>query len=169
MFLIVVTISVGAWFLSRSEKVTEEIDDTVNQSVNQTQIINNNGSAVTAELDDNDVIVFQNPEYGFIYKLYENEAVKEEKSDIIYTVYFNSDKLSIMSGNMESAVKDAVSIQTNVVTTVDGLQGEEITATSTKDGSEIKMILVKKDDRLFHFQGTENFLTKIKTQFFFDN
>ncbi|MFA6524815.1 MAG: hypothetical protein WCT33_00935 [Patescibacteria group bacterium] len=171
IFLVLVTVLVGIWFLTKGNKVTEEIDQTVNQSVNQAQVINGNveKTADAVNEEEEDLIVFQNPEYKFSYNLLANEAVKEEKSATIYTVYFNSDKLSILDENMEAAVKGAIAIQSANEVNIDGVTGEEITASSNKDGSQTKLILIKKDGKLFHFQGTAEFLTKIKTQFFFDS
>jgi hypothetical protein len=170
-FLIVVTIAVAIWFLVKSDKVKEDIGDTVNLSVNQVQSAGAGdvNSAGKVNQQDEEMTVFQNPEYKFSYNLLASEAVKEEKSSTIYTVYFDSDKLTVMNENMEPAVKEAISVQSNVEAIVDGIQGEEITATSAKDGSEVNLILVKNDGKLFHFQGTTEFLKKIKTEFFFEN
>ncbi|MFA6272409.1 MAG: hypothetical protein WC693_04900 [Patescibacteria group bacterium] len=172
-FLLVTTVLVGIWFLTKSNKVTEEIDQTVNQSVNQAQVINSNSNVQktgdTIVGKDENLIVFQNPEYKFSYNLLANEAVKEEKSATIYTVYFNSDKLSILDEGMETAVRGAIATQSAKEVSIDGIMGEEIVANSNKDGSQTNLILIKKDGKLFHFQGTAEFLTKIKTEFFFDS
>lgn len=165
-----VTVLVAIWFLRMGDEATEEIEGLVNQSIAQNEIINE-ATAETSELveNNNTGTIFENLEYNFSFTLFDNESVKEESSALIYTVYFNSDKLSVMDEDMESAVKDAISIQSEKEVNVNGVTGTEIVATSNKDGSETYLILIKKDGKLFHFQGTDTFLTKIKTQFFFEN
>ncbi|MFA6391689.1 MAG: hypothetical protein WCW66_02950 [Patescibacteria group bacterium] len=172
-FLIVVTVLVGIWFLNKNDEVTDNTEETVNQSVNQAQAQNANQENIntpkSVENINSNSSVFENSDYNFSYNLSENEAVKEEDSASIYTIYFNSDKLSILDEEMESAVLGGISVVSEKDVNIDGIKGTEIAATSNKDGSQMNLILVKKGGKLFHFQGTETFLTKIKTEFFFED
>lgn len=172
VFLIVVTVLVGVWFLRKENEVTDDIDEMVNVSISQVQEVQQNeekDSSQVVEDKDNGTRVFENLEYNFSLNLSASEAVKEESSASIYTVYFDSNKLSILDENMEDAIKGAISVQSEKEISVNGVRGTEIVATSNKDGSQINLILVKKDGKLFHFQGTDAYLTKIKTEFFFEN
>ncbi|MBU0613491.1 hypothetical protein KKB10_05800 [Patescibacteria group bacterium] len=169
IFLIVVTVLVGAWFLRMGNKATDEI---VNLSISQNQTAQQEEEEETSQVveeKDNGDRVFENLKYNFSLNLSEKEAIKEESSASIYTVYFDSNKLSILDEDMESAVKGAILVQSEKEISVNGVKGTEIVATSNKDGSQTNLILIKKDGKLFHFQGTNEFLTKIKTEFFFEN
>jgi hypothetical protein len=174
IFLVVVTVLVAIWFLRMGNEVTDEINEIVNLSVNQTQASeqeeeNKEETSQVIEDTDNGSRTFENTEYNFSFSLSESEAVKEESAAAIYTVYFDSNKLSILDEDMESAVKGAISIQSEKEVIVNGVTGTEIVATSNKDGSQTNLILIKKDGKLFHFQGTDDYLTKIKNKFFFEN
>ncbi|MBU1075050.1 hypothetical protein KJ705_03140 [Patescibacteria group bacterium] len=172
IFLIVVTVLVGAWFLRMGNRATDEIDEIVNLSINQNQTAQQEEGEETSQVveeKDNGDRVFENLKYNFSLNLSEKEAIKEESSASIYTVYFDSNKLSILDEDMESAVKGAILVQSEKEISVNGVKGTEIVATSNKDGSQTNLILIKKDGKLFHFQGTNEFLTKIKTEFFFEN
>ncbi|PIY97070.1 MAG: hypothetical protein COY66_01545 [Candidatus Kerfeldbacteria bacterium CG_4_10_14_0_8_um_filter_42_10] len=169
IFLVVITVFLSYWFLKQKEEISQESVAANTANLNQRPIIVNNSNS-NSDIANTVAPVsstFQNADYDFEIANTSEDEAKEMPSGNIYTVYFNEDKISVLDETSEGVIRNSVSVVTESAITMAGQTGARLKAESTKDGSEVNLILVKKNGRLYQFQGSDSFLDRMIKDFSF--
>lgn len=113
-------------------------------------------------------IAYDNTQWGV--KVQSVEQAKETISGDITTIDFGGkDSLSILSPDLEGIVRESIGGVKETTVTVGGVSGMSITGASAKDGSQRTLILVETNNRLFVFDGSEEFLNSLSSNVEFVN
>ncbi|PIS42418.1 MAG: hypothetical protein COT24_03540 [Candidatus Kerfeldbacteria bacterium CG08_land_8_20_14_0_20_40_16] len=169
IFLVVVTAFLSYWFLKQKEEISQESELPGIVNLNQSQTVVNNSNSEIADSTVPETDSFQNSDYHFKVTNTTGDEIKEIPSGNIYTVYFNEDKISVLDETSEGVIRNSVSLVTENEISVSGQTGARIKGESTKDGSEVNLILVKNGGWLYQFQGSDSFLDRMIKDFTFTN
>lgn len=169
IFLVLVTVFLSYWLLRTEREITEESEVVANLTADQLPNINEPVKGIIEEDQETKTSTFQNPTYGFKIALLEDETIKETTSEGIYSILFNEDTINVMDESMEGIIRESIGILVEEEVIIGGLKGTKIDGSSAKDGSRVILILVKKEGKLYHFQGSDDFLERMIKDFTFTN
>ena len=150
IFLIVVLIiAAGAYYFW----VTSEKESEVNEEV--TVVINQNNNLNTNQVSFE---IYKDTDYNFQLEYPADQEIEEistgEGENKIFTVSFgDSASISVTSTSMEGIVKNSISIDSEKEITIGGLKAARLEGGSLKDGSDVVMVLLNKDGKLYILQG----------------
>lgn len=105
-------------------------------------------------------------QYGFWIPSMEAgvEEITQKDSKEYHFANENSAFVSTIPMNSESIG----TTQTEDFTTSQGFAGTEMTESSEKDGSSIRIVTIEKDQWFYRFRGTDEFLDEVKANIQFD-
>ncbi|MBI2415324.1 MAG: hypothetical protein HYV33_01525 [Candidatus Kerfeldbacteria bacterium] len=89
------------------------------------------------------------------------EATVTTAGDITTYHFSDSDYMNVMPSSYQAMVLNETPVQQRQAITVAGWPAERLTITSAKDGSELTVVHLLIDDRLYDFRGSENFLARL--------
>lgn len=145
---------------STSLTVNENKNENNNENVNINENQNNNANTNTATGGEN--LENQESDLGLTVIGYDN-VTKTVNDEITNLDLDASNSISIMPQSYEGIVKNSISIQTEENIEVDGISGVKLTGGSAKDGSTVSLVIIKTNDQLYHFSGTEVFLDNLNS------
>ena len=156
VLLVVVAILLGIYFLrinSGYDLVPYNIDP--NLIVFQTKVVKAAG-------DTDKITEYLDNDHNFKTKYLESwskesKILGENENEIFSVIFSNIEKsvsISVMNVTMEGTIKNSINIDKETNIKVNNQTAVRIDGGSSKDGSNISMILVKNDDLLYVLQGT---------------
>ncbi|MFA6027703.1 MAG: hypothetical protein WC752_02145 [Patescibacteria group bacterium] len=89
------------------------------------------------------------------------DLVRSENGDIINLDMGDGNYVNVMPTDYEGMVRNSIGIEKEEAIYIDGVKGTKLTGGSAKDGSEVSLIIVTNNNRLYHFSGNESFLNSL--------
>lgn len=89
------------------------------------------------------------------------DVKRTENGDIISLDMGDGNAISILPTEYEGMVRDSIGATEEEEIIIDGVSGVKLTGSSAKDGSEVSLIIVTKNNRLYHFRGNSSFLDSL--------
>ncbi|MFH1781638.1 MAG: hypothetical protein ABH835_03435 [Patescibacteria group bacterium] len=167
-FLVIVGIILVFYFVFWSEDVEynpNEVNKNVNEAVEEEY--KDIDDLTEEEAEKQGKLELLSPSLDFTLVGY-NEVGPDFIGDT-YLYHFGEDNyLTVMPGDMEGIVRESQNIASEEDVTIDGYPATFITGASNKDGSPVYMILLEKDEWLYNFGGSEEFLEQVDEIFNFN-
>ncbi|XOU94502.1 MAG: hypothetical protein ACNFW9_00365 [Candidatus Kerfeldbacteria bacterium] len=155
VLLVVVAMLIGIYFLRIDSSY-----DLVPYNIDPNLVVYKTNVAIAAE-ETIKKVEYKDDNYNFKTNYSEdwkseNEITGEGEnviSSVTFTKGIESVSISVMAQSMEGVVKNSINIDKETNIKVNSQDAVRIDGGSSKDGSDITMILLKNNDNLYVFQG----------------